>query len=35
MERVAEHAQNEATRYDYLARSRALTSNSKHSINFN
>jgi hypothetical protein len=34
MERDAEHAQTEAVQQDYLTRSRALTSSSKHSINF-
>jgi hypothetical protein len=30
-----EHTQTEVVLHDYLARSRALTSSSKHSINFN
>jgi hypothetical protein len=34
-EHDAEHAQAEAARQDYLARSHAITSSSKHSINFN
>jgi hypothetical protein len=34
-ERNAEHAQTEAVQQDYLMRSRALTSKSKHSINLN
>jgi hypothetical protein len=35
MEHDVECAQTEAVRQNYLTRSRALTSNSKHSINFN
>jgi hypothetical protein len=35
MERDAEHAQIEVVRRDYLTRTHAFTSNSKHSINFN
>jgi hypothetical protein len=35
MERDAERTQAEAAQQDYLARTRAFTSISKHSINFN
>jgi hypothetical protein len=34
MERDAERAQAEAVRQDFLTKTRAFTSNSKHSINF-
>jgi hypothetical protein len=34
MERDAEHAQAEVIRHYYLARMRAFSSDSKHSINF-